>query len=768
MEQGPSEPGRTARHSQTRRRPIVLVVAVVLLLGSGLVSSLAGGRVGAASPLQIATATPQAPFTAGQPFATGQTISVVVPANTTLAPVAGQNIVIVECAAPGGAIPTQTSACDPNSVSGDSITPNSDGSFTYSNYQTYSLPSPDFGESPGGSPVCNLTNECILYIGTNYGDLTQPHVWSQGFFVSPSTGNPGDGSASTVASTPSASLSTVTASPTSTVADGANPATVTVTLLGLNSQDLTAPVAAGTSVSLDQSGSSTIDQITTTNAQGVATFSVAASTVQTVTYTAVADSVTVTQTAQVAFVAQAVSSTHSTVVASPTSVPADGTSSSTITVTVRDQGANPTTMAGVSVALAAASGTAAVVDTSPATTNASGVVTFTVTDTDVEPVAFTATAGDVALSPVSVTFGTLTPSASASTVVAQASPVTTGVDGGTTVTVTLLTAGGTHPVAGKTVTLSANSVNAQIVANGTDVTNASGQVSFAVTDPDVETVVFTASEAADSLTVTQTATVVFQAPAAPTPSPTLSTVEVNPTTLPADGTTSSNFFVVIKNTAGTPLSGKSVTLVPTVTDVKVTVTPVVVAGAGTAGVTNSAGQANFQVRDTKAETVTFLAKDTTDAMTVETPSPLSVTFQANAADATQSTVSAAPSSVPSDGTTPSTVTVTLNDHFDNPVAGQTVALSQGSGHAVISPATAVTNAQGVAAFTVKDGTAEYVTFERGGPDRRPAALPDHPGHVRHPTPGPAVAHRQHHHVQLLERPGQRDDRRHHHGAPLRR
>ena len=714
-EQGRSGGGGFPFPAGARGWSRALLALAVLLIAVGAASGLSGGPAGAANPLQIATVTPASTFTAGTPFSSGQTVAISVPANTTLAPVAGSNIVIVECAAPGGVVPTQTSACDPNSVSGDSITPNSDGSLSYSSYQVFSLPNgPEFGESPSGTPVCNLTNECILYIGTNYGDFTTPHVWSQAFFVTPTTGNtganPGDGSASTVAATPSSTLSTVVASPTSTVADGVNSATVSVTLLGLNSQSLTAPVAAGTPVTLDQDGTSTVTQVTTTNAEGVATFSVSATTPQTVTYTAKSSGVTVAQTAQVDFGAQTVSATHSTVVASPTSVPADGTTSSTITVTVRDQGSTPTTIAGVTVVLAKQIGTNAVIGAPTATTDPSGVATFSATDTTVEPVSFTATAGGVVLTPVTVTFGTLTPSATASTVVAQASPVSTGGNGGTTVTETLLTAGGAHPVAGKSVTLEGSSTSASIVANGTDVTDASGQALFSVTDPDPESVVFTASDAADSVTVTQTATVVFQTPPAPTPSPTLSTATYSPSTLPADGTTTSNFFVTIKNSVGAPLSGKSVSVAPAVPDVKVTVTPVAVAGAGTPGVTNSSGQANFQVRDTKAETVTLLVTDTTDAMTLQTQSPLTVTFQANAVDASQSTVSAAPATVPSDGSTASTVTVTLNDHFENAVAGKTVSLTQGTGHAVISPSTAVSNAQGIATFTVKDSTAEYVTL----------------------------------------------------------
>ena len=181
------------------RRRAVTIAAAIAVAAAVPVSLLAmAGTAGAANPLQLATVTPGETATAGTPFSSGQVVTVNVPANSILSPVAGQNIVVVECAAPGGVDPSVPSACDPNSVSGDSLTPNADGSLSYSNYQLYSLPNAKaFGESPTGTPVCNLANQCVLYIGTNYGDFTQPHVWSQAFVINPTAGNtganPGDG-----------------------------------------------------------------------------------------------------------------------------------------------------------------------------------------------------------------------------------------------------------------------------------------------------------------------------------------------------------------------------------------------------------------------------------------------------------------------------------------------------------------------------------------------------------------------------------------------
>ena len=82
-----------------------------------------------------------------------------------------------------------------------------------------------------------------------------------------------------------------------------------------------------------------------------------------------------------------VSATVSTVVASTTSVPADGTHSATITVTLLTSGGQP--VSGKSVSLTAGSSHAAITP-STGTSNGSGVVSFTTTDTTPETATYTA------------------------------------------------------------------------------------------------------------------------------------------------------------------------------------------------------------------------------------------------------------------------------------------------------------------------------------------------------------------------------------------
>jgi hypothetical protein len=80
-----------------------------------------------------------------------------------------------------------------------------------------------------------------------------------------------------------------------------------------------------------------------------------------------------------------------------------------------------------------------------------------------------------------------------------------------------------------------------------------------------------------------------------------------------------------------------------------------------------------------------------------------------------STVSASPSSVPSNGQAASSVTVTLVDAYGNVVSGKPVTLSQPTkNHSVIAPATATTDGNGQVVFTVTDSHTETVPYTATG------------------------------------------------------
>jgi subtilase family serine protease len=80
------------------------------------------------------------------------------------------------------------------------------------------------------------------------------------------------------------------------------------------------------------------------------------------------------------------------------------------------------------------------------------------------------------------------------------------------------------------------------------------------------------------------------------------------------------------------------------------------------------------------------------------------------ASATNSAVSASPTSVLANGSAASAITVTLKDASNNPVSGKTVTLGQGTGHSTISPSSGTSDSSGVVKFSVTDTTAESVTY----------------------------------------------------------
>jgi hypothetical protein len=195
-----------------RAGAVGLLVAAVTL-GVISVAGATGPTEGTSVP---DSAVPIGTITPGTPFSSGQAIDVVIPANSIFSPT--QNILIVECSAPNGVIPTLPSACNGDTINGPSIEPNADGSIDFqaatgSLYQVFATPDPAIGDTPT-SPACGETaaTECILYIGNNQNDFTKAHVWSQPFFIAPTPGdtgaNPGDGSAPTTATPQPTSLST--------------------------------------------------------------------------------------------------------------------------------------------------------------------------------------------------------------------------------------------------------------------------------------------------------------------------------------------------------------------------------------------------------------------------------------------------------------------------------------------------------------------------------------------------------------------------------
>jgi Bacterial Ig-like domain (group 1) len=700
-------------NGKSRLNTIMLIAGAALLIAAfgSFLATNAGATVTSGSTISGAIVT-TGTVAAGTPYSSGQSVNISVPANSVFNSTIGVHI--LECAAPNGVDPTDPASCDGNTIQGPTVLPAADGSVSFSTaggaYTLYALPdSLSLGERDG--PACNLTNECVLYIGTDQSDFTQPHVWSAPFYIAPNSNdegeNPGDGSAPPVATLPSSAKSMVSAASSTDTADSVNTDVITVTLL-----DATSVPVVGKTVTLSQgTGHSTITPAATpdiTNASGQATFSVTDATAESVTYTATdtTDSFQPTQTPIIAFAAPVVTNSHSSITATPSTV--DLSAPSMVTVTLRDQGVNPAPVAGKTITLSQGSGSAVITPSAtPNVTDASGEATFTVTDATAEQVNFgaTDTTDNIVLAATApVTFGTLTVLPSVSTVTAPATaPVGTHASD---VTVTLLTSTAS-PVPGVPVTLAGSPSTSVTISSGStpELTNSQGQAIFTVTDTVAQAVTFSAAEGSGSTPLTAKATIQFQTPA---PSGAVSTITGGGTGVPADGLTQVEILVTVTDQFDDPEANKVVTLKATPSE-NVQFRPVQIGGGGTAGTTNASGVAEFEADDTSAETVTFTATDVTDS-NLAIHGSVTASFVAGVAAADQSTVSATPDAVPADGTTASTVTVTLLDHNQNPVSGKTVTLAATGGKSHITTTRGVSAANGTATFSVTDSTAEVVTY----------------------------------------------------------
>ena len=168
------------------RRPWLAVGA------SALVAVL--GFVGSATDAGAASGPPSVsirPASTGGKFTDQQVVEVSVGPNSTFIP--HSRVVILECADPGGTsahLPTSLIDCDENTIQPDTTVVQADGSFVEPKYSLYALPNSLLGEQANWQPVCNLTNSCVLFVGEDQNDFTQPKVFSAPFLMTPSSTAP--------------------------------------------------------------------------------------------------------------------------------------------------------------------------------------------------------------------------------------------------------------------------------------------------------------------------------------------------------------------------------------------------------------------------------------------------------------------------------------------------------------------------------------------------------------------------------------------------
>jgi len=186
------------------RRFVAVRTASVLAAGAVLLVAPAGAAVAASPTVTLAPA--------GN-YRDGNTVSVTVGPNTTFTP--HTRIVILECADPGGtpaALPTSYTGCDGNTIQGDTVLVQADGSFVEHAYTMYALPSLALGEKPAYLPACSATQACVLFVGQDQNDFSQPKVFSRPFTVAPPTAVAAGsvGGTTTAPSAPAAASAAVT------------------------------------------------------------------------------------------------------------------------------------------------------------------------------------------------------------------------------------------------------------------------------------------------------------------------------------------------------------------------------------------------------------------------------------------------------------------------------------------------------------------------------------------------------------------------------
>ena len=275
-----------------------------------------------------------------------------------------------------------------------------------------------------------------------------------------------------------------------------------------------------------------------------------------------------------------------------------------------------------------------------------------------------------------------TPSASASTVVASPSQTIADGTSASTITVTVLNAKG-RPVKGASVTLAATGTGNSVSQPGA-VTDSAGVATGQIASTVAETKTITAT-INGTLALSQQPTVTF---ITGTPSAARSTVVAAPAAVAADGTSVSTITVTVRDSAGNPVEGATITLAATGAS-NTLVQPQTVTDAG--------GLATGTVASTRAETKTVTA--TVGGTLVLSAQP-TVMFIAGPVDDAYSDVAVTPAMVTADGVSTSTITVTLRDANSNPIIGATVMLAAtGSANTLTQPS-AMTDSHGVATGSI--------------------------------------------------------------------
>jgi hypothetical protein len=352
----------------------------------------------------------------------------------------------------------------------------------------------------------------------------------------------------------------------------------------------------------------------------------------------------------------------STISASPASISANGTSSSTITVQLKDAGGNNLTTGGDSVVLSTTAGSLGSV-----TDNNNGTYTAILTSsTTIETATISGTlngAGNTIADTASVSFTASAASAATSLITALPTSITADGTSTSTITVQLKDAGGNNlSTGGDTVVLSTTAGTLGNVIDNNDGTYTAILTSSAVVS--VATISGTLNGAGNA--ITDTATVLFTVGTA---SAATTTITASPTSIAANGTSTSTITVQIKDASGNNLGTGGDTVV--LSSTAGTLGPVIDNNNGT--YTATLTSSTTAITATITGTLNGAGNAITDTATVA--------FTTGIASTATSTLTASPASISADGVSTSTVTVQLKDASGANLAtgGDSVVLSATAG-----------------------------------------------------------------------------------------
>lgn len=223
---------------------------------------------GATPPVSIDCTVPPAaaPYTT---YTDNQQVDLSIGPNSLFSPTDanGGDIVAIECeyvnaAGMPGDPPNADNCLSQTSAQDFPFPVQPDGSFDYSGDNSgdlvniYALPDATFPQAP---ITCDATNACVWYVGENYNSFTQPHVFSNPFYVTPTNPPPTTTLPPPTTTTTGATTTTIATTTTTTFTSPTttSPTTSTTSATTTTTEGSTTTTLAGSTTSTTTSGSTT-------------------------------------------------------------------------------------------------------------------------------------------------------------------------------------------------------------------------------------------------------------------------------------------------------------------------------------------------------------------------------------------------------------------------------------------------------------------------------------------------------------------------------